>query len=335
MCVIVYVNEDNKRPTDQEVEAMWDHNPDGGGVAWREDGLVHWEKGLNLVEMKARNLNLPSPYVLHFRIASAGGKSIRLTHPFPIEKSAPLELRGSTKTGVLFHNGTLSNWTAIQREWTKPGLMEFPEGPWSDSRVMAWLMAHYCPKNLGFMTNLFEAEKLLVMTPQDVKISGTQSKMGWQLYQDRFLVSNDFFEFRLPKQSRRQAKDGNSDSPHTRNGGTEREETGNTQESKNFYLVVEEVMEDLPGGGNVLVKRTRKVPIDPTPPGQSQALVPVQRKTSLDVIDGAPEVPAKIPFLQALRDFRQGKVSKKVLKKAFKRYQREVQVAIQQTPTLH
>jgi hypothetical protein len=103
---------------------------------------------MKLEEIKELCLTIPMPYIAHFRIASVGGIRKSLTHPFPISEDAPLELEGTTKGAVLFHNGTWHSWsdkiidTAVHTDF------KLPIGEWSDSRALAW-MTHICGP--GFM----------------------------------------------------------------------------------------------------------------------------------------------------------------------------------------
>jgi hypothetical protein len=142
MCVILVCDE--TRPSPEAVAESWRANSHGGGVAWLDQTgprpLVRWRKALKLDEMSIYCADLPLPFIAHFRVASVGGHSLELTHPFPVTPTAELDLEGATEGAVLFHNGT---W----REWREPlwtlGIQRqgLPWGPWSDSRAMAVLAA--------------------------------------------------------------------------------------------------------------------------------------------------------------------------------------------------
>lgn len=304
MCVIALVTDHDKRPTTEEVKAMWESNPAGGGVAWRAGKAVKWEKGLELERMQEYNQTLEVPYVLHFRVPSVGGHSKLLTHPFPLELDVPLDLQGETEKGVLFHNGTLSNWETLRREWTKPG-MEFPGGIWSDSRTMAYLVAHYCPKKFGFLENVLSAEKILIFTPETIKIGGPTGDNGrsWTLWEKRFLVSNDFFEFRLRPQTTTQTP--HNPLPAHYQGCINTSPGGQGSKSKESPPT----HETLPGG--CLVTSRREIP------------------ASLMLIAGAPEVPETAPFVEAMVRYCRFGLSKKALKRAHRRYTKGVMRAIQ------
>lgn len=189
MCVIMLVN--NARPTKEMIEKAWATNDDGGGIAWRERGEVYWQKGLmekedGLDKMLELCKKVPTPYVAHFRIASIGGPSKVLTHPFPIDVNASLDLEGHTKGRVLFHNGHWGAWCDRALEAAIGSNTAIPEGgEWSDTRAMAWLCHIYGP---GFMKFL-PAQKGIIMGPKSMDISPGD---GWVKLNDVW-CSNDFF----------------------------------------------------------------------------------------------------------------------------------------------
>ena len=199
-----------------EINAMWEANPQGGGVAWREQRrdadadivdehgqpqmVVKWRKGLSLVEMQEQIANLPTPFVAHFRVASVGDGGVKwLTHPFPIQEGVPLTLEGTAEHSVLFHNGHWGRWEAQSREWLglAGGRIRVPHGggKWSDSRAMAFWAFHF---GLG----IFEGdpwgirEKVVVYSPEDIQIFGD----GWKRYKD-YIISNDFWIKKIDRRS--------------------------------------------------------------------------------------------------------------------------------------
>src|SRR5947207_2287589 len=110
MCVATLV--ETVRPSDNQVEQMFEQNPKGGGgVAYRDGGLVHWKKGLDKAAMVDLNRKLPFPYILHFRQPSHDtSDSILACHPFQIDADATIGTEGTTDGWVLFHNGFWINW---------------------------------------------------------------------------------------------------------------------------------------------------------------------------------------------------------------------------------
>lgn len=170
MCVILIA--ETKRPTEEMVTKAYDHNSAGAGVAWRENGYVMWEKGIDLGRAQDLIAKVPLPFISHFRIPTEGGKRPSLCHPFPIERSAPLDLKGRTKGFVLFHNGHWSDWRKETFRIVKDFKVKLPEGKWSDTRAMAFAAAFYGP-NIVEMLN----EKAVVFGPgpQDLDAAG----VGW------------------------------------------------------------------------------------------------------------------------------------------------------------
>lgn len=184
MCVIAFC--EDKRPTTDQVQKMWDQNNHGGGVAWREDGHVCWKKGLTLEEMKTLAKELPFPFIMHFRIASIGGQKPALTHPFAIKDfDQSLELEGKTKGGVLFHNGHWGEWFTHLLSTSGHFRKKIPIGAYSDSRAMAWLTSFY---GQGFLEAL--NEKTISLSPNriDITIGG-----GWVKVNDIW-YSNDYWD---------------------------------------------------------------------------------------------------------------------------------------------
>jgi hypothetical protein len=192
MCVIAFVEKDGKRPSADQIKQMYERNPEGAGIAWREaDGkkkqirtIIH--KGLNLEEILELSAKVPTPFVTHFRISTCGDKfSKRLTHPFVVDAESPLLLHGSISQPVLFHNGSWTNWENKILDLAIKGGWKIPEGNWSDSRAMAWAAAM-----AGFGILEFINEKALVFGTDFIKMFGR----GWTRHSDGFIVSNEFWE---------------------------------------------------------------------------------------------------------------------------------------------
>ncbi len=110
-------------------------NDDGAGVAWVENSAVHYAKGLRSFELFDMASSIEGPRLVHFRMATAGGDSPLLCHPFPITRKAELRLQGWADS-VLIHNG---HWSGHELAETLMGPL--PKGPWSDTRLMARILA--------------------------------------------------------------------------------------------------------------------------------------------------------------------------------------------------
>jgi predicted glutamine amidotransferase len=135
MCVILVCPE-NVRPDQQTLAACHEANPHGAGVAWREDGVVRWSKGLELHEIQPLMAGLSGEIVIHFRWASVGEVTPKLCHPFPVTACATTRLSGHARA-VLFHNGTWGGWRNTLQRMPRH---RRPEGQLSDTRVAASLV---------------------------------------------------------------------------------------------------------------------------------------------------------------------------------------------------
>lgn len=166
MCVIMLA--DSSRLTDEMVELGFEANKDGTGIAWREEGLVKWRKGIDFAEAQDLARSLPLPYVLHFRIQTVGGCSQALCHPFPVTEGAELALSGTTDGEVLFHNGHWHSWKQMVYDVAARRNVKLPGGKWSDTRAMAWMASQ-----LGIGVLEMIGEKALVLGVEEINIYGS------------------------------------------------------------------------------------------------------------------------------------------------------------------
>lgn len=181
MCVILVC--DTTRPTPEMVMKAWKQNDHGGGVAWRENGYVHWQKNLTETEMQKACKTLPFPFVAHFRIASQGGRASLLCHPFEVNKQATSAYEGKTKGAVLFHNGTWTGWRNSILDACVRSNTKVPTGEWNDTRAMALMASIYGDGILEFIN-----EKVVVFGPKQYQYFGD----GWEEVDD-IVVSNKLF----------------------------------------------------------------------------------------------------------------------------------------------
>ena len=188
MCVIMAVGK--VRPTEEMLRKAWAANNHGGGIAWQRgkkgEEEVVWHKGvMDEDEFIQLCKDAPLPYVAHFRIASIGGICEELTHPFVVSKQTPLALKGKGKTAVLFHNGHWNDWDEKALEAAVNANVAIPDGPWSDSRAMAWLCSIY---GFGFMEFLTKQRGVIVTPTRMHMFTGP----GWEKVNDVW-CSNDIF----------------------------------------------------------------------------------------------------------------------------------------------
>lgn len=150
MCVALIITTDG-RPSRADLLKMQCANADGIGYGWAEGGRVHWKKGVTVQQLDDALDTLPRPVFVHFRLATAGGKRAALCHPFPVNADADVRIVGSAGA-LMMHNGHWSDWD----DWydaLKDEKVPLPDGPWSDTRFTAYMMAHW-PRELDSIAKL-------------------------------------------------------------------------------------------------------------------------------------------------------------------------------------
>lgn len=150
MCVALIITKE-ARPKLADLRRMQCANQDGIGYGWPEDGKVHWKKGVTLEELDEALDTAPRPVFVHFRLATAGGKRAALCHPFPVNAEADIRVVGSAGA-LMMHNGHWGDWD----DWYNALKMEkvpLPDGPWSDTRFTAYMMAHW-PREMDSIAKL-------------------------------------------------------------------------------------------------------------------------------------------------------------------------------------
>jgi hypothetical protein len=161
MCVIISSPDKKHRPSLATLRAAEARNPHGSGIAFLQHNKVQWIKGLS-PEAIAELLDIVSgPAVVHFRIATVGGKRAELCHPFPISPTAPLKAYGQA-SAVLFHNG---HW----HDWQDFAMTLKLEGPLSDSRVMA---AAVHRDGRALLKKIASAGRFVILTRKGAEIYG-------------------------------------------------------------------------------------------------------------------------------------------------------------------
>lgn len=136
-----------KRVSLETLEACELANPAGGGIAYIVKGGVYFKKGLTAAQIFEIQKTLEPPYQIHFRIPTTGGNDKQLCHPFPVSKKAALDLEG-VAPATLMHNGHWGEWKAALLNLL---VTKCPPAPWSDTRAMAYLAAHYGPEILDLV----------------------------------------------------------------------------------------------------------------------------------------------------------------------------------------
>lgn len=183
MCVIAVVDNSKFRPSLEDLQAMEITNPDGGGIAWIDGHYVIWKKSISSAEIAEIQHRITPPYIIHFRLASIGGKSPMLCHPFPVTKEVGTDLKGKIKGKVLFHNGHWREWKKICLDIVIRSGHKFIKKPHSDTRAIAWLASIYGTDMLSLLN-----EKIAILSPDGVEIFGDD----WENYKG-YVVSNIYW----------------------------------------------------------------------------------------------------------------------------------------------
>lgn len=170
MCVILNCVE--KAPDKDILRFCELTNRDGGGVAWRDrvKNVNVYKKGLKSEEIADIIKDLPLPYVIHFRIGTAGGKVNELCHPFEISVNSELNKECETPNNLLFHNGHISEYTLLNKLF-KINL----RGHVSDSRILASLLAKTGLKTIRHFAN---GNKFIIMGKKTLMIGDWKQKDG-------------------------------------------------------------------------------------------------------------------------------------------------------------
>lgn len=190
MCVILICK--RNKPTVEILRKCHNRNDDGAGVAWfsqtgEKDGkptyIANYKKGFTHADQVNDFIQkLPLPFIVHFRWASIGGKSLSLTHPFEITENSELKFE-NTAEKLLFQNGTIHNWDM----YLAAAGLDTPTGFVSDSRALAMILAKH--GNGKFLTK-FPDSRFVMLNASDKKFyiygkfdeeNGIQySNMSWK-----------------------------------------------------------------------------------------------------------------------------------------------------------
>lgn len=194
MCIIFVCESERPRPSD--IERGMKLNPDGAGIVWRESELWSYHKGfIALDEIIEWSENKPLPYVLHFRKASCGVFTPRLCHPFPICRDAPLAMHGESPA-VLFHNGHFKGWTRQLNRYVVAG-ENIPDGPWSDTRLLAFVLSNFPPPNRSRFLKRFRTSRFVLCDESGIRRVGL-----WQhRLSEGIWISNNFVKPTSPDQA--------------------------------------------------------------------------------------------------------------------------------------
>lgn len=154
MCVIAVSSKGFKFPS-LDIFKMSNTNSDGIGITWIDTkGRANIKKGMmKLEEFFGFYSTMPiTPHIIHFRMASVGGVTQPLTHPFAIrgnEVIDPILMDVKNVDLALTHNGHWSGWQDVMQT----AIFGIPQikldGEWSDTRLMAEMLARTGVKHWG------------------------------------------------------------------------------------------------------------------------------------------------------------------------------------------
>ena len=117
MCIILYHPKGAKLPSKETLEQCWEKNKDGAGQMKVEDGWIRiWKGFMSFNDLwqayRTECFTESDEFVLHFRLATAGGVAKGNCHPFPLSADRRLlkKLKFRQRDGVqssIMHNGIL------------------------------------------------------------------------------------------------------------------------------------------------------------------------------------------------------------------------------------
>lgn len=184
MCCLLVAT---KRPDLETLQKIASSNRDGAGIAWYNDkGKCEYQKGFNDVNEVNAFLDLiKPPYAIHFRLASIGGKSELLTHPFEVSYESALKLNGECEK-LLFHNGHIHDWEKLA---LAGGILEM-EGDVSDTRALAAIIHSHKDNGRKFLSSL--KNKFVLMNSEFRRFQ----LIGDFTEDDGIFYSNTFWKWR-------------------------------------------------------------------------------------------------------------------------------------------
>jgi hypothetical protein len=154
MCLIIHREQGSNVPNDV-LEYNRKKNPDGFGLAWRDDEGLHHRKYAPtdydafhaMLKRLDRNANIE--YVAHYRFATHGPACERLSHPFPYEDE-------NGEKVLVFHNGIIPISAPKDESDTsyfvEKVLSKLPNGWWNN------------PAQVFLVESAISYSRLLIMT---------------------------------------------------------------------------------------------------------------------------------------------------------------------------
>lgn len=182
MCVVLIC--ESEKPSLEILTQCKNANSHGIGITWlNENNKAEYKKGIELDELYKLTLKLELPFVIHLRLASCGGQSELLCHPFEITRESQLRLQGECDK-TLVHNGHIHEY---ERLLAAAGIYieKNENNPMSDSRAIAMIASNNNEKFLHYLTGNFvivdSLEKKIRMFGNFIEENGVHfSNMIWK-----------------------------------------------------------------------------------------------------------------------------------------------------------
>lgn len=143
MCIAAIIN---SALPQEYLNEMEHDNPHGGGVAYQREvrgkTKLVYIKGLKAAEIGRLQTSgvITYPYLLHFRWATHGARSMGMAHPFPVGRAALYGATTGTTNKVLIHNGIWNKYSEYL------GLVKAPAKfikDASDTAIAAYIIGEY------------------------------------------------------------------------------------------------------------------------------------------------------------------------------------------------
>lgn len=194
MCVICYLPKKAEMPSEKILRSMWECNPDGGGIMWRQGKKVHFSKGYFDFETLYRDLLVVKKdynfeCAVHFRIATSGKINPAMCHPFIItnQEGKIVKTEGVTDCCIM-HNGVINIDNRPYFSDTAEYVMSclYPQYKKDNSFFL-----HLTPIKEMLLYNEINHSRMLFFGKKGVKMLG-----DWHKYKD-FYCSNLRFTYYL------------------------------------------------------------------------------------------------------------------------------------------
>lgn len=167
MCLLAILN---KMMTPKQATKAMLANSDGIGIAYRDKGKLYIDRDISIQDLMRYGELYQGPYMVHFRLISAGANIPQLMHPFPIQDNLDM-LAGSTNV-ALAHNGHIMQWENTAKRF---GIKV--DKTWSDTKMLAY-MVNYLDDH-AWLDDLASGQKFALMNKDEIIRYGS----GW--YQEQ------------------------------------------------------------------------------------------------------------------------------------------------------